>query len=77
VQNRCNHTCNHTCELTEDEKSLKFLHGFNHEYNLLRVQILGKENLLPLSKVFFIVREEKTERVFMLKEGISKMGLPS
>ncbi|RDY04923.1 hypothetical protein CR513_11295, partial [Mucuna pruriens] len=37
----------------------KFLHGLNSEYNPIRVQILGKEKLPSLSKVFFIVRTEE------------------
>lgn len=50
----------------EEEKSLKFLHGLNHEYDVFRVQILGKENLPLVSKIFFIVKGEKTGRDVML-----------
>ncbi|XP_020222808.1 uncharacterized protein LOC109805207 [Cajanus cajan] len=61
-------------EVVERGRIFKFLHGLNHEYDLIRVQILGREKLSSLSEVFFMVREEETRRAIMLDGGISNVG---
>ncbi|RDX99825.1 hypothetical protein CR513_17066, partial [Mucuna pruriens] len=45
----------------ERGRIFKFLHGLNSEYDLIRVQILGKEKLPSLSEVFFIVRVKRSD----------------
>nr|KYP41699.1 hypothetical protein KK1_036913 [Cajanus cajan] len=55
----------------ERGRIFKFLHGLNHEYDPIRVQILGREKLASLSEVFFMVRGEETRRAVMLDGGIS------
>ncbi|WVZ04487.1 hypothetical protein V8G54_025293 [Vigna mungo] len=47
----------------------KFLHGLNHEYDLIQVQILGREKLPSLSEVFFMAKGEETQRVVILDGG--------
>nr|KYP76966.1 hypothetical protein KK1_021228 [Cajanus cajan] len=61
-------------EAVERGRIFKFLHGLNHEYDPIRVQILGREKLPSLSKVFFMVRGEETRRAVMLDGGISNTG---
>nr|KYP34084.1 hypothetical protein KK1_045003 [Cajanus cajan] len=61
-------------EAMERGRIFKFLHGLNHEYDPIRVQILGREKLPSLSEVFFMVRGEETRRVVMLDGGISNTG---
>ncbi|RDX97059.1 hypothetical protein CR513_20216, partial [Mucuna pruriens] len=46
--------------IVERRRIFKFLYGLNSEYDLIRVQILGKEKLPSLFEVFFIVRSEET-----------------
>nr|KYP73599.1 hypothetical protein KK1_006243 [Cajanus cajan] len=53
-------------EAMERGRIFKFLHCLNHEYDPIRVQILGREKLPSLSEVFFMVRGEETRRVVML-----------
>ncbi|RDX67909.1 hypothetical protein CR513_53160, partial [Mucuna pruriens] len=60
--------------LVERGRIFKFLHGLNFEYDSIRVQILGKEKLPSLFKVFFIVRSEETRRSVMLDKGNSNTG---
>ncbi|RDX85692.1 hypothetical protein CR513_33090, partial [Mucuna pruriens] len=45
----------------ERRRIFKFLHGLNSEYDPIRVQILGKEKLSSLSKVFFIMWSEEAQ----------------
>ncbi|KAL2327646.1 hypothetical protein Fmac_021073 [Flemingia macrophylla] len=61
-------------EAVERGRIFKFLHGLNHEYDPIRVQILGREKLPSLSEVFFMVRGEETRRVVMLDGGIPNTG---
>nr|KYP62137.1 hypothetical protein KK1_016662 [Cajanus cajan] len=61
-------------EAMERGRIFNFLHGLNHEYDPIRVQILGREKLPSLSKVFFMVRGEETRRAVMLDGGISNIG---
>ncbi|XP_020240380.1 uncharacterized protein LOC109819166 [Cajanus cajan] len=61
-------------EAMERGRIFKFLHGLNHEYDPIRVQILGREKLPSLSEVFFMVRGEETRRAVMLDGGISNTG---
>jgi len=53
-------------KVVERERILKFPHGLNQEYDPIKVQILRREKLLPLSEVFFIVQGEENLRVVML-----------
>ncbi|RDY07902.1 hypothetical protein CR513_07926, partial [Mucuna pruriens] len=58
----------------ERGRIFKFLHGLNSEYGSIRVQILGKEKLPYLSKIFFIVRSEETQQSIMLDIRSSNIG---
>ncbi|XP_014521649.1 uncharacterized protein LOC106778218 [Vigna radiata var. radiata] len=63
-------------EFIEGGKIKLFLQGLNHEYDPIRVQIFGREKLPPLSKAFFMVRGEETQRFVMFMEGSPTQALP-
>lgn len=46
----------------ENERMYNFLAGLNIEFDAIRVQILGKEDLPSLNEVIFIVRAEEGRR---------------
>ena len=46
-------------QFIERMRIFKFLFGLNFEFDPIRIQILGKENLPSLSEVFYIVRGEE------------------
>ncbi|KAK2431390.1 hypothetical protein QL285_029617 [Trifolium repens] len=52
----------------ERDKIFDFLAGLNVEFDLIRVQVLGKEKLLTLTEVFYTVRSKETRRHAMLSE---------
>ncbi|RDX98014.1 hypothetical protein CR513_19130, partial [Mucuna pruriens] len=54
--------------LVERGRTINFLHDLNSEYDLIRVQILGKEKLPSLSK------SKETRRLVMLDKGSSNKG---
>ena len=51
----------------ESSRIFEFLAGLNAEFDPVRVQILGKEQLPSLNEVFFIVSDEKSRRMVMLE----------
>jgi len=58
-------------QFLERMRIFKFLSGLNSEFDPIRIQILGKEKLPSVSKVFHIVRGEETRRSVMLDGGKS------
>jgi len=57
-------------EVMERGNIFKFLSGLNHEYDIVRIQISGKEKLHPLLEAFFIRREKKVKRLsYSMKES--------
>ena len=55
-------------QFIERDRIFEFLAGLNPKYDPIRVQILGKEKLLSLSELFYIVRGEESRRVVMLDD---------
>ena len=62
-------------QFIERMRIFKFLFGLNFEFDLIQVQILGKEKLPSLLEVFYIVRGEETRRLVILEGGSSVVGL--
>jgi len=58
-------------QFLERMQIIKFLSGLNSKFDPIKIQILGKEKLPPLSKVFHIVRGKGTQRSVMLDGGNS------
>jgi len=56
----------------ERERIFEFLAGLNIEFDRMRVQILGKESLPSLNKVFSVIRAEEGRRTVMLDAGCTK-----
>ncbi|KAL1368337.1 hypothetical protein AAHE18_02G114100 [Arachis hypogaea] len=54
-------------QFIERIRIFKFLSGLHSEFDPIRVQILGKENIPSLSELFHIVRGEETRRSVMLE----------
>ncbi|CAA6667248.1 unnamed protein product [Spirodela intermedia] len=53
-------------EETERDRMYNYLVGLNSKYDLIRIQILGREKLPPLNEVIFLVRGEESCRNLML-----------
>lgn len=53
-------------KVVERGRIFKFLHGLNHECDLTKIEILGRENISIGS-----VKGKETRRVVMLKGGTS------
>jgi len=56
-------------KFVEKERTYNFLAGLNMEFDAVRVQVLGKEDLSPLNKVISIIRAEKGRRGLMLDDS--------
>lgn len=50
-------------EFIERERLFRFLWGLNSQYDRVKVQIVSKEKLPPITEVFYIVRDEETRRL--------------
>ena len=53
-------------KFVERERIYEFLAGLNAEFDQVRVQVLGKEDVPSLSEVFSIIRAEEGRRSVML-----------
>ena len=49
----------------ERERIFDFLAGLNVEYDQVKVQVLGKEDIPPLNELFSIIRIEKGKSVIL------------
>ncbi|RDX96208.1 hypothetical protein CR513_21163, partial [Mucuna pruriens] len=58
----------------ERGRIFKFLHGLNSEYDPIRVQILGKEKLCSLSKVFLLCEVKRPDNQSCLIKEAPNIG---
>ena len=63
-------------QFIERMRIFKFLFGLNFEFDLIRVQILGKEKLPSLLEVFYTVWGKETQRPVMLEGAVLLMVQP-
>ena len=46
-------------QIIERDRNVEFLVGLNHEFDQVKVQVLGKDKLPNLNEVFAIIRSEE------------------
>ncbi|KAL6319987.1 hypothetical protein AAG906_037064 [Vitis piasezkii] len=63
---KCNKDTTMMLKFVKRERIFDFLTGLNVEYDKVKVQVLGKEDLPPLNEVFSIIRAEEGRRSVML-----------
>ena len=66
IKMKCNKDTTMMLKFVKRERIFDFLTGLNVEYDKVKVQVLGKEDLPPLNEVFSIIRAEEGRRSVML-----------
>ena len=56
-------------QIMDRDRIVEFLAGLNHEFDQVRVQILGRKKLPSINEVFAMVRSEENRRIVMPKEA--------
>ena len=76
IKMKCNEDAAMMLKFVERERIFDFFAGLNVEYDQVKVQVVGKEDLPPLNEVFSIIRAEEGKRSVMLDtpttEGLAR-----
>lgn len=72
IKMKCSEDADSLFKFTEGERVDEFLAGLNMEFDQVRVQILGKEELSSLNEAFDIIREEEGRRSVMIEASSIK-----
>lgn len=67
IKMKCTEDAALSFKFIEGERIYEFLAGLNMEFDEVRVQILGKEELSSLNEAFVIIRREEGRRSVMVE----------
>lgn len=72
IKMKCSEDADSLFKFIEGEQVYEFLAGLNMEFDQVRVQILGKEELSSLNEAFAIIRGEEGRRSVMIEASSIK-----